>query len=638
MNIEEKLKALPTSPGVYIMKGKSGEILYIGKANSLRSRVRSYFRKGGDERYAVRFLAAKVADIGFIVTSSGKEALFLEDTLLKQHKPKYNIRLKDSKTYVSIKITVNERFPRISITRHIKKDGARYFGPYVSARDVRDTIKLLRKVFALCACSPTVFRNRVRPCLDFQLGLCSAPAAGLISEAAYAKLVKGAIMFLEGRNAELIKALKQQMAEAAKAFDFEEAARLRDKIAAIGEMLEKQRVVSLRGEDRDVFAMARGQTADALQALLIRGGRLVTSSDYSFKATHLPDDELLSSFITEYYRGGKHIPDTVIVPVKLDNAPLIQEWLSEKTGRRVNMIAPVKGDKLKLLEMARVNALETLKKKEAAPSGDNACASSVEALQKRLRLKNPPETIEAFDISNIGSDLAAGAMVTFTNAGPDKSRYRLYRIHNIHGPDDYAMMRDVLTRRYSGGDSGLPLPDLILIDGGKGQLNIAVKVLSELGLKGKVEVAALAKDKGEAPFLPAKHLPAGLKGVPPLSGRGKEKGFLEKTGAKGERIYLPNVKDPILLREGSAPDLLLRRIRDEVHRFAVSYVRRIKSKTSISSVLDSIPGIGPEKRKALFERFGGIDGIRGASVEELTAVKGITEKLARVIKEGIPPR
>ncbi|MBI5887622.1 MAG: excinuclease ABC subunit UvrC [Deltaproteobacteria bacterium] len=617
MNIEEKLKTLPASPGVYVMKGISGEILYIGKAKSLRSRVRSYFRKGGDERYAVKFLAAKVADIGFIVTASEKEALLLEDTLCKRHRPKYNIRLKDSKTYVSIKLTVNERFPRISVTRHIKKDGARYFGPYVSARDVRGTIKLLRKVFALCACSPAVFRNRVRPCLDFQLGLCSAPAAGLIGEAAYAKLVKGAVMFLEGRNAELMKALKEQMAGAAKALDFEEAARLRDKIAAIDEMLEKQRVVSHRGEDQDVFAMARGPAADVMQTLLIRGGRLAASGGYSFKATHLPDDELLSSFITEYYRGGRHIPDAVIVPVRLDDAPLIREWLSEKAGRRIALITPVKGDKSKLLEMARVNALETLKKKEAAPSTDNIRASSIEALKKRLRLKNPPEVIEAFDISNIGADLAAGAMVTFANAEPDKSRYRLYRIRNAAGPDDYAMMQETLTRRYSGGGN-LPLPGLILIDGGKGQLNIAVKVLSELGLKGKVEVAALAKDKGEAPRSPE-----------------ESKGLFKKPAAKGERIYLPNVKDPILLREGSAPDLLLRRIRDEVHRFAVSYIRRLKSRTGIGSVLDNIPGIGPKKRKALFERFASIEGIRNSSAEELTAVDGITEKLARAIKEGI---
>lgn len=621
MNIEEKLKTLPASPGVYIMKGVSGEILYIGKAKSLRSRVRSYFRKGGDERYAVRFLAAKVADIGFIVTASEKEALFLEDTLLKQHKPKYNIRLKDSKTYVSIKITVNERFPRICAVRHIKKDGARYFGPYVSAEGVRDTVKLLRKVFALCACPPAVFRNRVRPCLDFQLGLCSAPAAGLISEAAYAKLVRGAIMFLEGRNAELMKALKEQMAGAAKALDFEEAARLRDKIAAIDEMLEKQRVVSHRGEDRDVFAMARGRTADVVQTLLIRGGRLAASGDYPFKATHLPDDELLSSFITEYYRGGRHIPNAVIVPMKLHGAPLIQEWLSEKAGRRVALITPVRGDKSRLLEMARVNALETLKKKEAAPSTDDTRASSVEALKKRLRLKNQPEVIEAFDISNIGADLAAGAMVTFANAEPDKSRYRLYRIKNVTGPDDYAMMHEVLTRRYSG-SGGLPLPGLILIDGGKGQLNIAIKVLSELGLKGKVEVAALAKDKGKAP-------------PPPEEGG---KGFFKKPAAKGERIYLPNVKEPILLREGSAPDLLLRRIRDEVHRFAVSYIRRLKSRTAIGSVLDSIPGIGPKKRKALFERFGSIEGIRNAGVEELTAVDGITEKLAREIVKRLAVR
>ncbi len=605
MTIEGKLTNIPAVPGVYIMKGKGGEVLYIGKAKSLRSRVRSYFRETGDTRYSVRFLSAKVEDIDYIVTKNEKEALLLEDTLLKQHKPRYNIQLKDSKTYVSIKITVNEKFPRILVTRQIKKDGARYFGPYVSARSVRDTIKFIRRIFPLCVCSSSVFRNRVRPCLDYQMGICSAPAVGYIPEEAYRGLVNGAIMFLEGRDKEVIRLLKENMSEAAKNLDFEEAGKLRDRISAIEEMLEEQKVVTHRAIDQDIVAFVRGEAGLVIQTLLIRGGRLVSSENYFFHETGLPQEEILSSFITQYYRADRYIPDEVILPSRLLDSDVIKEWLTEKKRKKVAITAPVRGDKLKLLKMAESNAVEALKKRAEA----HALRSNLlEELKARLHLRNTPDRIEAFDISNIGGTEAVGAMVTFRDGVPDKNSYRLFKIKGLEGPDDYAMMEQVLSRRYKKieGGEALPVPGLILVDGGKGQLNIAVKVLEELGLKG-VEAAALAKEKPD--------------------------GFLAKARPKGERVYLPNVKDPILLKEGSRPDLLLRRIRDEVHRFAISYHRKLRSK--ISSKLDEIPGIGGKKKKALLERFGDIEAIREADIEELKKIPGITEKLALKIKEAL---
>lgn len=604
MPIEKKLKNLPSCPGVYIMRGRNNAVLYIGKAKDIKTRVRSYFRKTQDERYAVRFLASKVSDIDCIVTSNEKEALLLEDTLIKQHKPKYNLSLKDSKTYVSIKLTLNERFPRILVVRQIKKDGARYFGPYVAASVVRDTVKLIRRLFPLCVCSPAVFRNRSRPCLDFQLGLCPAPAVGLITEDAYKELVSNAIMFLEGKNGLLIKSLREQMRSASVALDFEKAAKLRDRIRAIEEMLEKQKVVSMKRIDRDVFALARDTGTMAVQGLFVRDGRLVGSRTWFFEDAGLPDDEVMPSFIAEYYRQGREIPDEVISSNgRHDDMTLASEWLSEKAGKKVNAIAPSRGERQSLVNMAEANAFEALKKKTAEHETTSA---TLTLLQKRLGLKNLPVRIEAIDISNISGKFAVGGLVAFRNSEPFKDGYRRFKIKTAQGPDDYAMMSEVMQRRYS--RPGAELPDLILVDGGKGQLNIALSALKELGIKG-VDVVSLAKDKNE-----------------------KEKILFKDI--KGERVYLPNVKDPVVLKEGSRPDLLLRRIRDEVHRFAISYHRKVKAKSDFTSALDEIPGIGPKLKKTLLQRFGSIEGIRAASIEELTSVQGITRKIAERVKAG----
>lgn len=597
MDIQTKLKDLPRSPGVYIMKGLHGEIIYIGKAKDLAVRVGSYFKDTGDERYAARFLSKKTADIDCIITANEKEALLLEDTLIKRHKPKYNISLKDSKTYVSIKITVHERFPRIFITRRIKRDGSRYFGPYPSAQSVRETVKFLRGIFPLCVCSEAAWKGMTRPCLDYQMGLCAAPAVGLISEADYKKIVDGAMMFLEGRNRELVKGLRSDMKAAANSLDFEQAAKIRNRLSAIERMLEGQSVVTHRPVDRDVFAAEGLEAVLAVHALFIRDGRLTGNAGFIFENSVAPLPESLGSFITQFYKPGRHIPDEVILPVRLEDMETIAEWLSEQKGRKVSLLAPERGERVRLLALARDNAMEGLRKKASSRS---AAQDALEALQKRLRLTNNPRRIEAYDISNISGSHTVGAMAVFMDGTPLKDAYRLFKIRGVVGQDDYAHMCELLTRRFRA-QSAKDWPQLILIDGGKGQLNIALAVLSELDVTG-VDAAAIAKDK---------------EGV--------------DSRRKGERVFLPNVKDPILLKEGSAPDLLLRRIRDEAHRFAITYNRRLRSRT-IASVLDSVPGIGASRRKALFDRFGDLEAILGADTEGLTAVTGITKAMAVAIK------
>ncbi|MBI5598216.1 MAG: excinuclease ABC subunit UvrC [Deltaproteobacteria bacterium] len=616
--INEKISALPASPGVYIMKGKT-EILYIGKAKNLRSRVRSYFGKSGsagqpagragDGRYSVRYLVKKVEDIDTIVTTSEKEALILEDTLLKKHRPRYNIRLKDDKTYVSIKLTVNERFPRIAVTRRVRDDGGRYFGPHASARMARDTVKFLRRIFPLCVCTAHEFRNRARPCLDYQLGLCSAPASGLVSEEAYKELVDGAVMFLEGRNRELTDRLKRKMREAACARMYEEAARLRDRIRSIEATLEGQSVLCASGMDRDAFGVAEARDDLAITVLFIREGRLVGTRDFTFRGGGaVPVEENLGSFLSQFYRGHRFVPEEVLIPVSIDGREAMADWLSGKKGKKVCVRKPARGEGRKLVQLAGANAQEAVKRLKAAEE-----TSAVEELKKRLRLSSPPERIEAFDMSNTGGKYPVGAMVAFTRGVPDRARYRLYRIQTVTGPDDYAMMKEVLSRRYESADEA-DIPDLVVVDGGKGQLSIALDVMRGLKPTSRprrpdAAVVALAKEK-----------------VFRETGKGREH--------RGERVYLKGVKEPVFLKEGSKGDLLLRRIRDEAHRFAVGYHRKLRGK-GMASMLEDIPGIGRKRRIKLFERFGDLDGIKRASVEELTDVPGVTAGLAAAIKGSL---
>jgi excinuclease ABC subunit C len=603
---EERLNGLPRLPGVYIMKGKGGEVLYIGKAKDLRARVRSYFHGTTDVRYTVRFLVAKIDDLDYIITANEKEALILEDTLLKKLKPRYNIRLKDDKTYLSVRLTLDERFPRILVTRKIKKDSSRYFGPYASAQKVRDTIKFIRGIFPLCICSKAEFNNRVRPCLDYQMGICAAPCVDYISGEDYRELVNGAMMFLEGRNQRLLRLLRKKMMEASKAMEFEKAARARDQIFAVEETLKEQKVVSYRRLDQDVFAYFQEDGDIVTKVLFVRDGRVVGDKDFFFKGIEIPIAEFFSSFISQYYMRETFIPDEVLIPLAIEDMDIIQGWLSDRKGKKVKVASPVRGERKRLIEMGLINAREAIKRR-GTKEGDSDMVL-LEGLQKRLKLGRVPRIIEAFDISNIGGEMAVGAMVTFRDARPDKERYRLFKVRQKGGPDDYGMMKEVISRRY-GETNGVTkdLPDMVLVDGGKGQLNIACNVFKELEIKGP-DIVSLAKDKDS-----------------------KQRRYEGRGGGRGERVYLPGIKNPIVLREGTKTDLLLRQIRDEVHRFAISYHKKLRRK-GIASILDEIPGIGPNRRKALLTRFRSIEGVRGASVKELLTIKGINERIARMIK------
>lgn len=612
IKINRILNNLPSSSGVYLMKGSKGEVIYVGKAKNLKSRVKSYFTKSSDSRYAVKFLITKTKDIETILTTNEKEALILEETLLKKFKPRYNIRLKDDKTYVSIKLTTNEDFPRIFITRQITKDGSRYFGPYGSAGMVRETIKFLRKIFPLCVCNKFDFCNRSRDCLDYQIGICSAPATGKISKEDYALLIKNAVLFLEGKNKQLIQNLKKEMKQASSELRFEKAKECRDRLLAINSTLEEQKVVSRSDIDKDVIAITREDKTTVIQVLFIRAGSLVSTKSFNF-TTALTDEDILSSFLLQFYSGSIIIPDEVLLPLDLSDSSTLSEWLTEKKNSSVIVRRPVRGDNAKLVKMAHSNALDSLKNKLSFK--ESAGEVLVAELKKRLKLKTTPNTIEAFDISNISGKNAVGGMVTFTGGEPNKSLYRRFKIKSKNTPDDYAMMEEVLTRRYSkASTSGPPLPDMILIDGGKGQLAIAVKVLKSLKIK-NVVIASIAKDK-------------------PEMAHKKTTTIGQKKPSKGERIFMPNVKDPILLKENSKPDILLRRIRDEVHRFSITYHRKLRDKRP-TSALDEIKGIGKTKKVALLKHFKDLNSLKKATAKEIVEVKGITLSLAEKIKQTL---
>lgn len=617
--LNKKIKTFPTGPGVYIMKGAvredskgaDGAILYIGKAKNLRARVRTYFLADGcgDGRPAIRFLMSKVRDVEYILTNNEKEALILEDTLLKQHKPKYNVRLKDDKTYVSIRLTVQDDFPRIFITRDIKDDGSKYFGPFSSTGNVRETIKFLRTIFPICICSDHEFKTMKRPCLDYQLGICSAPAVGKISKHDYGELVNGATLFLQGKNASLKKNLENLMKEAAVNEDFEKAAKLRDKIFAIEETLEKQQVVDHNMIDRDIFVAASDDKNLLILIMVIRDGRLVDLKNFLYKDNGLPLGEVFSSFMTQYYRGNKFVPDEIYVETEPYDADTICDWLNEKSTNKTTIKVPQRGDGKKLIDLARKNAQEILLNKiyEKAQS-----KSPVKELAARLRLRTEPKMIEAYDISNIGTEHRVGAMVCFKDGVAYKKMYRKFKIKDETALDDYSMLKEVLTRRFNRDD--WPFPDLVIIDGGKGQLSIAREVFKELKVNVPVIAVAKYKEKTED---------------------GRTRTVRGRATLKGEQIFLPNVKDAKILKEGTKADRLVKQIRDEVHRFAIGYHRDVRSKATIKSVLEDIKGIGPQTRKELFKIFVDLDGIKKAKLDDLGAVKGVGLDKARLIKDAL---
>ncbi len=609
--IERQLETLAPSPGVYLLKDRAGKVLYVGKAKSLRSRVRAYFRPSGegegDGRFQVRFLMRKVRAFDTIITTSEKEALILENNLIKQYKPRYNIRLKDDKSYLSAKIT-NHAWPRITVTRRIVKDGGRYFGPFGSADGLRETIDVIRKVFPLRTCSDTVFRNRSRPCLEYQIKRCLGPCCLPVDRAEYEKHLHAAQMLLEGRNHELVREMRDQMKDHAARLEFEQAAKIRDRLRAIEKTVERQTVLHHWGIDQDVFGLYReGGFIEAI-VLIVRGGKLTSTQSWSFQDLEFADEDVLSDLLTQYYYGERSIPDEVIVPVAIEDAEVRAELLSERRGKKTEFLVPQRGEKLRLLEMAQENARQSF---AARRDNEHTREKMLEELRTRLRLRNTPKRIECYDISNLQGSMVVGSQVTFEEGEPDKNLYRRYRIRGFLGQDDFASLHEVLTRRLERAARENQFPDLWVIDGGKGQLNVALDVLRTFKLDDQIECVSLAKQ----------HV---------LNDR-----RAREVAKSEERVFLPNRKDPIVLPKNSTALFLLVRIRDEAHRFAITYNRELRRRARMRSVLDDIEGIGPVRRRALLRHFGSLKRIREASLDEIAAVKGFNADLAAGIRRHL---
>lgn len=597
----------PTTPGVYLMKEADGSVLYVGKAGNLRQRVRSYFRQAGDSRLHIQFLMAKVADIDFIVTDTEKEALILENILIKKHRPHYNLNLRDDKTYFSLRMDMQEEFPRLTIVRKVPRDGARYFGPYSSASAAREVIKEIRKIFPLRHYPLETCKRRKRPCMFYQIKQCPAPCFGLITPQEYLSIAEGTILFLEGKNRELLKILGNRMAKAAAEEKFEEAARCRDLIRAVEVTLERQKMVT-RGGDTDVIGHYREGSHLEIAILFIRGGSIIGCRNFSLE-WKLEDSEGIASFLNEYYGGEVFIPEELLLSAQLPENAAFAELLSEKRGMRVTVISPRRGIKAELVDLASRNAAaSTAERNKAIETSEGILVQ----LQERLSLPVAPRRIECYDISNIGGRFAVGSMVVFRDGVAVKDAYRRFRIRTIAQADDFGMMQEVMARRFRDGDEK-ELPDLILVDGGIGQLNSVTFILKEVGAS-SIATAALAKSRV-------------------IKGMGGTK--VERTP---ERIFLPGRKNPVVLRQNSAPLLLLARIRDEAHRFAVTYHKKLRGKGATSSILTEIAGIGEKRRKALLKNFGSLQMLKDATVAEIAAVNGLTIKVAESVWGHLHPK
>jgi excinuclease ABC subunit C len=547
-----------------------------------------------------------VEDIETLVTSNDKEALILENNLIKQYKPRYNIRLKDDKSYLSIKVTTQHAWPRILATRKIVKDGNRYFGPFASALAARETIDIIEKHFLLRNCTDHNFRNRSRPCLQYQIKRCMAPCVLPVAQDAYRENVRQAMLFIEGKQQELVSELKQRMQEKSDALEFESAARIRDQIQAVQTTLEKQRMVAHWGGDQDVFGLYREGGFIEAQVLLVRQGKLTASQSYSLEDLEFPDEEIIGSLLTQFYQGQRFIPDEILLPVELEDRAAREEYLGEHKGKQLTILCPQRGDKRGLVEMAVANARQNFADRH---DQEKAREKMLRELQARLRLKNYPQRIECFDISTIHGAHAVGSMVTFIGGQADKNLFRHYRIRTIDaasGGDDFGMMLEMLKRRFSRGKGESDLPDLIVVDGGKGQLAMALAAMREVGVEG-VEAVGLAKMRVQA------------------AARSAE---IERSE---ERVFLPGQSNPVILKRNSNALFLLQRVRDEAHRFAITHHRKLRSKQTLASALDRVPGIGGVRKRALLRAFGSVKRIAQASPAELLQVPSMNERLAQEV-------
>ncbi len=618
--VQQKLDALPAATGVYLFKDKRQKVIYVGKAVSLRSRVRSYFQPGSsDERIFIEHMVPKVADLDWVLVASEKEALILENNLIKQFKPRFNINLKDDKTFLSIRLDRRKPFPRLELVRRYTEDGALYFGPYASAASARETLRLVNTVFPIRKCPDTVFRSRTRPCLYYQIGRCLGPCCGLVEEPAYNEVLDEVELFLRGKNQELAERLRTKMQAASGRREYELAAQYRDQLRAVERTLEKQTITGPQSVDRDVFGYYKEGDAMRVQALLVRRGKLEDVPSYGFKTQGLPAEPAFGAFLKQFYGRTRFIPPEILVPAVPPDARPLAEWLRERRGGKVELIRPQRGTKARLVQMATENAQSAFR---AAHATERHRARVLEGLRDALGLSRVPSRIECYDMSNLGGNQAVGSRVTFDGGTPNKARYRRYKIKTVRGADDLAMMREVLSRRLQRGMKEGDLPDLILLDGGKGQLRAVRGVFDELDIV-DVDLAALAKRKRGQDSVSTTG--------PPGSRTAPCRKTTPDTVSVSERVFLPGRAAAIVLPHDSAELYLLQRIRDEAHRFALAYHRKLRRKPYVHSTLDRIPGIGPKRKKALVAHFGSVRAIRKATVGQLREAKGISASLAAAV-------
>jgi excinuclease ABC subunit C len=611
--VQEILANLPIKAGVYLHKDKDGRIIYIGKAINLRSRVRSYFLKNVDSVKTAR-LRRHIADIETITTDSELEALLLEMTLIKKHQPHYNVRLKDDKRYPYIKVHWQDPFPKVTVTRRMVRDGARYFGPYTSVWAVHQTLDLLRKIFPYLTCDRTITGQDERACLYYDIKLCNGPCIGAVNQAQYQAMIQQLMDFLQGKSDHILKGIESKMEQAAESLHFEKAADYRDQLKAINRVVSKQKVISAANTDQDVIAFARDQGDACVQVFFIRHGKLIGREYFMLEGTEgESDEEVIGEFVTQFYDEAAHIPKEVLLPNQVEEAMIIEQWLRQKRGTKVTLQIPQRGKKKELIQMAKSNAqdtLATLKQQWAADRSKHVTAMA--ELQEALNLPTPPARIECYDISHTQGQQTVGSMVVFVQGAPRKSDYRRFNVQTV-GNDDYGAMKEVLTRRFQRYKESLDgelhdlgqigrkketawalLPDLLIVDGGKGQLAMAREVLAQFDLAGEVPLAGLAK--------------------------------------REEELFVPGQRAAILLPRRSEALYLVQRVRDEAHRFANSGHRQRRAKVGTASILDSVPGVGPTRRRTLLQHFGSLDDIRKATMEEIASVPGIPVDVAQAVK------
>ena len=594
--LESKLAHLPDQPGVYLFKDKAGDVVYIGKAAVLADRVRSYFLRSADHSPKTSLLVSQIADLETMVTRSELEALILESNLVKRHKPRFNVVLRDDKQYPYLRLPVKENFPRLSIVRRVRKDGALYYGPYTPAGALRETLKVIKRVFPLATCTIDINGKAERACIEFEIKRCMAPCTGNQSQQDYHQIVRQVRQFLEGHDKELVEELRARMETAAEREEFEEAARLRDRIFKIERTLERQRITQTVSVDQDVIGIARQGSAVDLQLLFVRGGLLIGRKDFFWpQSADATDEELVRSAVEQFYNKEGQPPRELLIPVDIPDADLLARWLSDKRGETVRVLAPERGTKHQLLLLAEENAAAAL---DDHVRNEELDRQASEALQRLLRLKTAPRRIEGFDISNTMGDQSVASMVVWEDGRMNKSDYRRFKINTVKGANDFASIQEVVTRRY-GAMEDLARPDLVLIDGGLGQLASAMAALKQVG-QPHLAIIGLAKAKGE----------------------------------KDERIFLPGRKNPIVLHTNAPATHLLQRIRDEAHRFAITYHRKLRGKTLVSSQLDQIIGVGSITRTKLLKRFGSLANLMQASEEALRDA-GLDETIVKLLRREL---